>query len=261
MGLLEGKVAFVTGGARNIGLAIAERFCEEGARVVIGDVDGKAGEQVALDLVGRGLNAVFVRTDVTDEASLAKALAATLGTYGSVDIVVANAGVHFNSAVVDMPLDKWNWLMAVNLTGVMLTCKVFGRQLVDQGRGGRIIIASSQAGKTGYIHASAYCASKFAVIGLVESLALEMAEHNITVNGVCPGNIESDMLRNLIARKSALAGVSEQDYRKKMIEGIPMKRLGRTREVADAYLFLASPLSSYISGETINVDAAELSGH
>ena len=261
MGLLENKVAFVTGGARNIGLAIAERFCEEGAKVVIGDIDVEVGQQVATELVGRGLDAIFAETDVTDEPSLEKALAATLEAYAGVDIVVANAGVHFNSAVVDMPVDKWNWLMGVNLTGVMLTCKVFGRQLVEQGRGGRIVIASSQAGKTGYIYAPAYCASKFAVIGLIESLALEMAEHNITVNGVCPGNIESDMLRNLIARKSALQGVSEQEYRKKMIEGIPMKRLGQTREVADVYLFLASPLARYVSGETINVDAGELSGH
>lgn len=261
MGLLTDKIAFITGGARNIGLAIAERFCEEGAEVVIGDIDVKAGEQAKRHLAESGFSdVIFVELDVTDESSVEGALAAVLHAHGAVDILVNNAGIHFNRAVVDMGLEEWNRILEINLTGAMICSKVFAAQIVKQGRGGRVIFTSSQAGNRGYRYASGYCASKFGMIGLMECLALELAEQDITVNCVCPGNIDTEMWAGLVRQKSKLAGISEEAYRQREIDAIPMRRLGKPREVADAFVFLASPLASYISGETITVDGAELSG-
>jgi NAD(P)-dependent dehydrogenase (short-subunit alcohol dehydrogenase family) len=260
MGLLEGRVAFVTGGAKNIGFAITERFCEEGAKVVIGDIDKEAGGKALDELNCKDFQVIFVHVDVTSEKGVEEALTKTLAAFGGVDILVNNAGIHFNNSVVDMDLKDWNHLLAINLTGAMLCSKVFARQMIKQGRGGRILFTSSQAGKHGYKYTSAYSASKFGMIGLMESLALELSEVNITVNGICPGNIDTEMLSKLVRRKAAMMGISEDAFQNQMIDEIPMRRLGQAREVADAFVFLASSMASYISGTTITIDGAELSG-
>ena len=258
--LLDGKVAFVTGAAHGIGEAIVRRYAEEGARVCLADADAEGGQKATEGLLSRGHDATFCHVDVTDEVSLERALCATVEAFGRVDIVVANAGINYDGHVVDTPLDEWQKVLDVNLTGAYLTVKVFARFLLEQGEGGRIIFASSEAGKKGEAGASAYVASKFAVIGLLECLALELAPHGITVNGVCPGMIDSDMLRWLARQQAKHSGSTFEDVWQEFHEVVPMKRLGSLEEVANTYLFLACHLADYVTGETINVDGGRLPG-
>jgi len=233
---------------------VARRYTAEGARVVLGDVDVARGEQAAAALRRAGHGATFVAVDVTDEASLEAYLAGALAWAGRVDVVVANAGVLHYAPLVETSRAEWDLMLAVNLTGVYLTCTVFSRQLLRQGHGGRIICASSNGGKHGEAGAAAYCATKFGVIGLVQSLALELAPHGITVNAVCPGEVDTDMYAHLVEQRAREAGVSPTEFRARVEAAIPLgRRLGEPREVADAYLFLASPLADYVTGSTVDV--------
>ncbi|MFC2030298.1 SDR family NAD(P)-dependent oxidoreductase, partial [Chloroflexota bacterium] len=231
-----------------------------GARVCIADADAEGGQKATEQLLDAGHKAVFCHVDVTDEVSLERAVHATIEAYGRVDVVVANAGINYDGHVADTPLTKWQKVLDVNLTGSFLTAKVFTRYLLEQGEGGRIIFASSEAGKKGEAGASAYVASKFAVIGLLECLALELAPHGITVNGVCPGMIDSDMLRWVAQEYAQTAGSTFEDVWQEFHDIVPMKRLGSLEEVANTYVFLASHLADYITGETINVDGGRLPG-
>ncbi len=258
--LLEGKVAFITGGAHGIGRAIASRYLEEGAKVAIADCDRDGGVQTARELTDRGFDVLFCQVDVTDETSLQAGLKALLDAFGRLDIVVANAGVNYDGPVVDTPLNEWQRVIKINLTGVFLTAKVLSRHLIAQKEGGRIIFASSEAGKKGEAGAAAYCASKFGVIGLLQSLALELAPHGITVNGVCPGMIDSDMLRWLARTQASSQGRPFEELWHEYAAGVPLGRLGTLEEVANIYLFLASSLGDYVTGETVNVDGGRMPG-
>jgi NAD(P)-dependent dehydrogenase (short-subunit alcohol dehydrogenase family) len=252
--LLESKIACVTGAARGIGLAVARRYADEGARVVLGDVDLARGEAAAAAIRQAGGAATFIAVDVTDEASLEGFLAGALAWAGRVDVVVANAGVIHYAPLIETTRADWDRVLAINLTGVALTCQVFARQLVRQGTGGRIICASSNAGKRGAANVTAYCATKFGVIGLVQSLALELAPHGITVNAVCPGEVDTEMYEYLLEQWGREAGVSPAAYRSQVEGAIPLgRRLADPREIADAYLFLASPLADYVTGSTVDV--------
>jgi NAD(P)-dependent dehydrogenase (short-subunit alcohol dehydrogenase family) len=252
--LLGGQVAVVTGAARGIGSAIARRFAEEGARVVLGDVDLAGAEAVATEIVERGGDAVACHLDVTDQAAIERALALCLTCFGQVDVLVANAGILYNAPFLETPREAWDRLIAVNLTGVFLCMQVFGRHLVQAGRGGRILVTASTAGKRGSRFHGAYCATKFGVIGLLQSLAAELAPHGILVNGVCPGNVETPMGEQLVASYAHLLEVDEATARRDLLAESKIPRPARPEEVADAFVYLASPLASYVTGATLHVD-------
>lgn len=252
--LLEDKIAFVTGGAQGLGLSVAHRFFEAGARVVIGDVNATGAAQAAASLEGSGKRSLGVGMDVADEESTQAALTACVEHFGRVDIVVANAGVLHLGHVLDTSEAQWRRVIDVNLTGAFLTCKHFGRQLVEQGSGGRIILTSSLFGRRGGVENGAYSASKFGMIGLVESLAAELAPHRVCVNAVCPGQIETEMIRSLFAQRASLTGKTEAAVEGALVGRIPMGRMGQPSEIADAFLFLASDLSSYMTGQSVVVD-------
>jgi len=255
--LLENKVALVTGGARGIGAAVVRRYAEEGARIVLGDVDTNAAEEQVAQLRTEGRQVAFCPLDVTDVASIEAALDFCTQAYGRVDILVCNAGVLHIGPVLNTPIDAWHHVLDVNLTGVFYCCQIFGRRMVEQSRGGRIIITSSIAGKRGDRLYGAYTASKFGVIGLLQVLAEELGPYNILVNGVCPGTVDTPMMDKLVQARAAMAGQSEHDFRRHMVARIPLGYMADPSEVADVFLFLASPLARYISGEVINVDGAQ----
>lgn len=260
--LLAGKVAVVTGAARGIGRAVAERFCEEGATVVIGDVDAAAGEQTAAALADSGGpgKAAFVAMDVTSEESVQLAAEVTLRRHGRIDCVVANAGVLLLSHVVDMDPTAWHRVLDVNLTGVFQTCRIFARTMIDGGEGGRIIVTSSLMGVRGHVENGAYAASKFGVIGLVESMAAELAPQGILVNAVCPGQVRSDMMEQLFRDRAALTGLSVDDVRAALLARIPLGRLAEPAEIAGAFVFLASDLAAYVTGQHLVIDGGWLLG-
>jgi NAD(P)-dependent dehydrogenase (short-subunit alcohol dehydrogenase family) len=253
-GLLEDRTAFITGGARGIGLAIAERYCEEGARVVLGDVRIEEAEESAGRLREAGHEAWAVAIDVTDEASVEVAAGTCWERYGGTDIVVANAGVLHLAPVIEIGLEDWKRVIDVNLTGTFLTLKVFGRRMVERGMGGRMIVNSSLFGKRGGLENGAYSASKFGAIGLVESLAAEMAPHGILVNAVCPGQIATPMMQALFEERAALRGMEPGEVEAEMLGRIPLGRMADAREIGDVFVFFASDLSRYVTGQSLIVD-------
>jgi NAD(P)-dependent dehydrogenase (short-subunit alcohol dehydrogenase family) len=252
--LLEGKIAFVTGGARGIGLAVAERFCEEGARVVLGDIRAEEAEAAAEGLRAAGHAAVAMELDVTDEDSVEKAARACEETYGGVDVLVANAGLLYLAPVVEMDREAWERVLAVNLTGTFLSCKAFAQRMVERGEGGRIIVTSSLFGRRGGRENAAYSASKFGVIGLAESLAAELAPHGILVNAVCPGQVATEMMAELFEQRSALRGADAGRIEAELLSRIPLGRMASPREIGDVFVFLASDLSGYVTGQSLIVD-------
>jgi NAD(P)-dependent dehydrogenase (short-subunit alcohol dehydrogenase family) len=258
--LLKDKVAVVTGASQGIGLAIAQRCARQGALVVLADILTERGSKAAEALRSEGCDATFSEMDVTDESSIQDTLDHCLEVFGGVDILVNNAGVNSSKPVVDLSREEWEKVMAVNLTGAFLCSRLFARHMMEREEGGSILFMSSEAGKRGEAGASAYAASKFGVIGLMECLALELAPHGIRVNAVCPGDVDAPMLHWVLEQVAERTGVSYDEIFQTELDSIPLGRLASPTEIADVVVFLASPLASYITGESVNVDGGRLSG-
>lgn len=251
--LLDGRTAVVTGAGRGIGRTIAERYLSCGARVVVADVAG--ADTTATELqVEHPDRVVGVEVDVTDEDSVRGLREQAVAAFGGIDVVVANAGVLLLQPVLDTALTQWQRVLDVNLTGTFLTCRELGAQLVEQGRGGRVIVSSSLFGLRGGRGNGAYSASKFGMLGLMQSLAAELAPHAITVNAVCPGQVDTPMLQQLFVDRAASSGRSPDEVRQGLLDTIPLGRLGPPEEIADAYVYLASALSSYVTAQSLVVD-------
>ncbi len=251
-GLLAGKVAFVTGGARGIGLAVSRAFHEHGASVMMGDVMEK--ELSAAEAALASDRVATVRLDVTDEAQTEAAVKRTVERFGKVDLVVPNAGILILKHAVDTSVAEWRRVIDVNLTGAFITATAFARQLIAQKSGGRIIMTSSLFGLRGGRENGAYSAAKFGMIGLMECMAAELAPNGIQVNCVCPGQIDTDMNRQLLLDRSKMKGVSPEEVLKVLLSRIPGGRLGALEELVGTYVWLASDLSLYVTGQSITVD-------
>jgi 3-oxoacyl-[acyl-carrier protein] reductase len=242
-GRLEGRVAIVIGAARGIGEGIAVRFVEEGARVVIGDTEAVAGKAAA-DRLG----ADFVETDVSRPEDAERIVAETQKRHGRVDILIQNAGIYPWTLIEKTTPEEWDRVLAVNLKGVYLAARAALAPMKQQ-RGGRMIFTSSITGprvtSPGHGH---YSASKAGINGFIRSAALEFARYGITVNGVEPGNILTEGMK---AHRS-------EAFIKSMEDNVPLGRLGTPRDIANAFLFLASDEASYITGTTIVVDGGQI---
>jgi NAD(P)-dependent dehydrogenase (short-subunit alcohol dehydrogenase family) len=239
--LLEGKRALVTGAARGIGLATARRFRDEGATVALSDVDRPALAKAAAGIEG----AVTVPFDVTDENAVETGIATAAEELGGLDVLVANAGIVRFRPLPDEELEAFEWVIAVNLVGVFLCLRGAARILRAQ-RSGVILATASQAGRHGYAGLGAYCASKFGVIGLVESLAKELGPYGVRVNCVAPGLIRTGMYDAVV-----------QNAGRELDDAVPMGRVGDPGEVAELLAFLASDRASYVSGATVSIDGGE----
>ncbi len=250
-GLLEGKVAFITGAAQGIGLAVANAFIAQGARVMLAD---RAGDQVAQAARVLGDAARAATIEVTDEKSTDAALAETLDRFGRVDLVVPNAGILLLKHAVDTTPEEFRQVIDVNLTGAFITARTFARHLIDQGEGGRIILTSSLFGLRGGRENASYSASKFGMVGLMQSLAAELAEHDILANCVCPGQMDTDMIRQLFRDRAQLTGQTEEAVRGALEGRIPVGHLGPLDQLAGTFVYLASDLSRYVTGQSITVD-------
>jgi NAD(P)-dependent dehydrogenase (short-subunit alcohol dehydrogenase family) len=259
-GLLADRTAFITGGARGIGRALVERFAEEGARVVCGDIAENAAEATASELRQRGLTVRATTVDVTDPASVEAAADACEREFGIADVLVANAGMLLLEPVLEIEPERWRRVLDVNLTGAFLCCRTFGQRMVTARRGGRILVTSSLFGTRGGRDNAAYSASKFGVIGLVESLAAELASDQILVNAVCPGQVDTQMMQQLFRDRAASREMSAGEIEGAMQKQIPIGRMATPAEVADVFVFLASPLSRYVTGQSIVVDGGSSVG-
>jgi NAD(P)-dependent dehydrogenase (short-subunit alcohol dehydrogenase family) len=253
--LLEGKVSLVTGAASGIGRATALLFADEGAKLVLADVD-QAGGRETLRLVGeRGGEAFFSVCDVTDSIRVDALVGSCLERFGRLDCAFNNAGIGGQSAcLVDYDEEEWNRVLAVNLTGVFLCLKSELRQMVAQG-GGAIVNAASLVGVMAYPNLGAYNAAKHGVVGLTRTAALEYAGDGIRVNAVCPGWIETPMVMDSGPQPASIPEVYDA-----LASLMPLRRLGKPEEVAAAVAWLCSDAASFVTGHPLLVDGGALAG-
>jgi meso-butanediol dehydrogenase / (S,S)-butanediol dehydrogenase / diacetyl reductase len=252
---VAGRVSIVTGADRGIGRRIAERLAEAGGAVAIADVDGASAEAAASDITGQGGRALGVRCDVTDRDSVRAAIAETVDAFGRLDVMFNNAGISQTKRFMDVTEDEWDRIMRVNGLGVLLGMQEAAGQYIRQGGGGRIVNTASIAGKEGFPLFAAYSASKFAVVGLTQAGARGLAEHQITVNAMCPGVVATELWQQLDDEFIALGETQRPGQAlEEFGAGILAGRLSTPDDVAGLAVFLASDEASYITGQAINVD-------
>jgi len=248
------KVAVITGASGGIGAAMAERFAEEGAAVVVAAIDARVKE-VAEQLRRSGAQAAGLRMDVTDKTDVAALYDLAEANFGGVDISVQNAGVITIAKIEAMTEAEWDKVMAVNTKGVFLCCQEAIARMRRHGRGGRLINTASGQARQGFIYTPHYAASKFGVVGITQSLAKEVAKEAITVNAICPGIIDTDMWAyNDAAWGKLLGDYKPGELMAEWVKNIPMGRAGSGEDVSGLVSFLASNDATYITGQTINVD-------
>lgn len=248
---LEDKVAIITGAARGIGLVTARRFAEEGARLMLGDIDSEAGQAAALRVsdsaptAGSGAassSVMFERLDVTDRASVEAFVAATHRHFGRIDILINNAGITADAQLLKMTEEQWQRVIDVNLKGAFLCTQAVSPIMIAQGKG-KIVNASSVVALYGNFGQSNYVATKAGLIGMTKVWARELGRKGICVNAVAPGFIETEMV-----------GTIPEKVIHRLLEHTPLGRMGNPREVAAAYVFLASDESDFINGAVLSVD-------
>ena len=250
---LKGRVAIVTGGARGIGASICEHIAREGGKVVVSDIDLEAARQTAERIKKSGAEAMAVRTDVTRKADAQALAAETKRAFGRIDILVNYAGTDQKGAITELAEETWDMLMSLNLKGTFLCTQAVMPSMIEQ-RYGRVVNISSMAGKTGEPLTSPYCATKFGVIGFTQAVALEVGKHNVTINAVCPGPVNTELIQKSVAQSAAIKGMSPEQFMQEFFVGpTPLGRIAEPADVARAVVFLASDEAEFITGSTLNV--------
>jgi NAD(P)-dependent dehydrogenase (short-subunit alcohol dehydrogenase family) len=248
---LRDRVAVVTGGARGIGAAICQRYAEEGARVVVADVLEKDALAAAA-AIGRG--AFAVPLDVTRRSSIDAMVETVVASAGRIDILVNNAAVFDMAPFLEITEESYDRQFAINVKGLLFTLQAVAAQMARQGRGGKIVNLSSQAGRRGEALVAVYCASKAAVISLTQSAGLSLIKHGINVNGIAPGVIDTPMWDHVDALFAKYEGLAPGEKKRQVGMAVPYGRMGIPADLAGAAAFLASGDADYIVAQTLNVD-------
>ncbi len=253
-GTLDNRIAFITGAGSGIGLKIAEDFAREGARVCVADLDGGAAEEAAARINGSGGQAIAVRCDVTSEAQIADGIDHTVSKWGKIDILINNAGLQFVSPLEEFPAEKFELLLRVMLIGPFLaTKKVF--PIMKRERYGRIINMASINGLVGFAGKAAYNSAKHGAIGLTKVAALEGAPHGITVNALCPGYVDTPLVRNQLGDLARVRDVPlDRVIEDVIFPLVPIRRLLSTQEISDYALFLAGERAGGVTGQAVVID-------
>jgi sorbitol-6-phosphate 2-dehydrogenase len=257
--VLFNKVALVTGGAQGLGQALCRRFAQEGAHVVVADLNLEGAERTAAEISSEfGRRAAAVKVDVTDEAQVQKMVDQVVEEFGRLDLLVSNAGILISGPLDEFPAEKWRAVIEVNLVGYFLCAKHAARVMKEQ-RSGVILQINSKSGKKGSYKNSAYAASKFGGIGLTQSLALEMAEFGVRVNAICPGNLLDSPLwtESLFKQYARNQGITEEQVRQKYIDQVPLGRGCTYDDICNVAVFLASDQASYMTGQAVNVTGGQ----
>jgi 3-oxoacyl-[acyl-carrier protein] reductase len=244
---LQERVAIVTGGANGIGKITAQRFAEEGARVMIWDLDEAKGEALAAEIRDTGREAAFAKVNTARFEEVEKAARQVAEKWGRIDILVNNAGITRDASLKKMTSEQWQQVMDVNLTGVFNCTKLISNYMVEQGYG-RIISASSVVGLYGNFGQTNYVAAKAGVIGMTKVWARELGRKGVTANAVAPGFIATEMTRKI-----------PEDVLQQLEAKIPVGKMGDPIDIANAYVFLASDEARYINGAVLSVDGGMVS--
>ena len=273
---LNGKVALVTGagGKNGIGRAIATRLAKEGADVAVNDItehpyaadqaDWQGLPDVVREIEALGRRAISIVADVSDAEQVAEMVDKTVAHFGKIDILVNNAGTKADKdrvLVVDLAEEDWDRVQRVNVKGVFLCCQAVARHLVKQGTGGKIINMSSVTGKQGSARYAAYSASKFAVIGLTQSLAHEMAPYGINVNAICPSLVDTERVGHLAAAlmpEDLSPDEQRAEFARRNVAAVPLGRLAEGEDVAKMAAFLASDEAAYLTGLAVTVSGGSM---
>lgn len=258
--LLKDRVAIVTGGGSGIGRGVAERFAREGGRLSLVDLNTKGLEETAEIVKGLGVEVDVHAADVSLTADVEGFFAKTVERFGRVDICVNNAGIgNPPMPLVQMTDEGFDRTIAVNLRGVFLCMRAAGKQMIAQGGGGRIISVASQAGKTGFAMLAPYCATKAGVILMSKAMAKEVGVFNITVNAVCPGTIDTPLLRGTLDPILQATGQTLEEWAmsQPQMPPIPLGRIGYPKDVANVITFLASDDADYMTGQAINISGGQ----
>jgi NAD(P)-dependent dehydrogenase (short-subunit alcohol dehydrogenase family) len=243
----------VTGAGNGIGLQIAHSFAQEGARLVIAEINPESGERAAADIRAQDGQARFIQVDVADEPSVQSMVASVLSHWGQIDILVNNAGVVAHKLLVEMDLPTWQRQIDVQLTGPFLTSKHVGRHLIERGAGGKIVNIASVSALMGRVKGGAHCASKAGLTLLTKVLAMELGSYHVNVNAVAPGLID-------VPAQQEEMNLSEA-YQQRYLQELPLGRIGQPLDIAQMVLFLCSPQADWITGQLFLVDGGLMAGH
>jgi len=251
---MKGKVAIITGGASGIGLAIAKSFAKEGAHCVLADLDPRAGDAAVAQLAEMGEAGAFVVADVAKSVDVQRLIAAAVERFGRLDILVNNAGLQYIAPITEFPEERWDYLIGVILTGSFLCCKYAVPHMVRQ-KWGRVINIASLHAKVASPFKAAYISAKHGLLGLTKVLALEVAEHNITSNAICPAYVRTPLVERQIDDQARHHQISREEViRKIMTEPAAIHRLLEPDEVASLALYLCSDAAAGITGAALDID-------
>jgi glucose 1-dehydrogenase len=246
---LAGKVAIVTGGGQGIGEAICWRLANEGAKVIVSDVNPKTSQKVAADIQRTGGKALAIQGDVSNREDVRRLIEETVSQFGGIDILVNNAGVHKRTPFLEIPEREWDWILAINLKGPFLCSQMVAQEMVKAKRKGKIVNIASISAEVAIANQVHYSASKAGVYMLTRGMALELAPYGINVNSVAPGPIQTAITKDRFEDPKQLEW---------LVGNIPLGRVGQPIDIANAVLFLVGPDSDFITGHMLVVDGGWL---
>ena len=249
--LLQGKTALITGANGGIGRAVAEAYSQAGANCLLSDIQSQSQHPE----LARSL---YVQSDVSELAAIERLCAACAQRFDGVDLLFNNAAVFDMAPLLESDLAMYERIFAVNVKGMFFTMQQVARMMVSQARGGKIINLASQAGRRGEALVSHYCASKAAVISYTQSAALALAEQRINVNAIAPGVVDTPMWGQVDALFARYEGLQPGEKKRQVGQAVPWGRMGKPQDIVGAALFLASPGSEYVTGQTLNVDGGNV---
>lgn len=251
MGRLRGKSALITGAARGIGLAFAQAYAAEGAKVALADIDIERASKAARDI---GDAAIAVEMDVTQQASIEAAVAETVDRFGQIDILINNAAIFTAAPIVEIARADFDAVFKINVAGTLFTLQAVARHMIARGGGGRIINMASQAGRRGEPLVAVYCASKAAIISLTQSAGLDLIRHGINVNAISPGVVDGEHWDGVDAFFAKHEGKAPGQKKREVGAAVPFGRMGTAQDLTGMAVFLASDEAEYIVAQTYNVD-------
>lgn len=251
---LNGRSALITGAARGIGKEFAQAYAREGARVAIGDINLSAAREAAAEI---GDAAYAIELDVTDQSSIDAAISTVVDTAGKLDILINNAALFDAAETVDITRESYDRLYAVNVAGTLFTMQAAARQMIAQGRGGKIINMASQAGRRGESLVLVYCSTKAAVISMTQSAGLNLIKHGINVNAIAPGVVDGAHWEHVDSMFAKLEGKPLGQKKAEVEAGVPAGRFAVPADLTGMAVFLASDEANYIVSQTYNVDGGQ----